>query len=159
MGCVTVDVRPISPSVTVTTEERNDIAVAIDNAGSGIDVVTEERNDISVEAANVGNRLDVLFENKNGIAVDIVNAGNGISVSVEKKNDISVDVDNAGNGLDVEIENKNSTPTVEIEGRNIHIEVVIALVCWVSLKEKYEYFYVSEGPFVVKDGYFMVSRR
>ena len=82
-----------------------------------------------------------------------------VKAEVENRNDLSVDVVNAGNGLDVAVENKNTTPSVSVVNKNVRLNVTVALICRVSITEKYEYFYVTDGPFVVENGYFLVRRK
>lgn len=81
-----------------------------------------------------------------------------VAVETENLNELDVVLSNK-NDISVDVANKNTMPTVTAVNKNVDINVVIALVCQVSLSGKYEYFYVTEGPFVVENGYFMVSRK
>lgn len=81
-----------------------------------------------------------------------------VEIETENRNDIALVTKNK-NDIHVEVENKNSTPTIEVVKKNVKIDIVVALVCQVSLSGKYQYFYVTDMPFVVENGYFMVSKK
>lgn len=61
------------------------------------------------------------------------------------------------NGMDVTARCKNSM-VVDVQNRNTRISITAALVCMVSALDVYEYFYVTEGPLEVEEGYFKVKR-
>jgi hypothetical protein len=52
---------------------------------------------------------------------------------------------------------QNAVNFVSVEGMNKKVSVGVALVCKVSI-DKYELFYVTDGAFIVTNGYFMVQR-
>ena len=92
-----------------------------------------------------------------------------IQVSVIPKNDLDVKAEAKNIPLEVNTENKNcivvlkknckNVPVkVNTENRNTGINIRIGLVCQVSLSEKYQVFYVNEGPFIVEEGYFKVAK-
>lgn len=84
----------------------------------------------------------------------------GCNISAEayadcKNKAVSVIADGQ-NGLDVLADNKNTAISIGIDACNVKIEVSAALVCYVG--GDYELFYVTEGPLIVTDGYFMVNK-
>ncbi len=47
---------------------------------------------------------------------------------------------------------------VEKSNRNINIKVTAALACNIGTGD-YEFFLVTQGPFIVQDGYFLVGKK
>ena len=48
---------------------------------------------------------------------------------------------------------------VDAECKNTGLKITAALVCHVGAAGLYQRFYVTEGPFVVENGYFMVRKQ
>lgn len=71
---------------------------------------------------------------------------------------VNAQVDNRNKELESTARAKVYTFSLGKKGKNIEIGITAALVCRVSLGE-YEYFYVTEGPLIVEEGYFRVRRR
>lgn len=84
------------------------------------------------------------------------NTGADLAAGCKNKG-VKVVVSNDYNGLDVLAENKNTGVDLDgTKGCNVKIEVSAALVCYVG--SDYELFWVTEGPLIVSNGYFMVHK-
>ena len=81
-----------------------------------------------------------------------------VHVNLENRNDLSVSIDKIG-GLSVMTENHNTGIDIGVSGKNKRLNITVALVCKISVSDKYRYFYVSDGAFVVENGYLMVSKK
>lgn len=53
--------------------------------------------------------------------------------------------------------NKNTTPHLRVVTSSASLSLHVALVCTVGL-DGFQYFYVTDEPFVVSNGYFLVQR-
>lgn len=82
--------------------------------------------------------------------------GTPTRVTADCRNHIDVAVA-CQNGMDVTARCKNGM-VVDVQNRNTRISITAALVCMVSALDVYEYFYVTEGPLEVEEGYFKVKR-
>lgn len=82
-----------------------------------------------------------------------------MSVSTANMNGIEADSDNRNVCLLVDTDNDNTLLILGNNPKNKKVSITAALVCQVSLGGKYEYFYVTEGPLIVEEGYFRVRRR
>lgn len=65
-----------------------------------------------------------------------------------------------GRNKDVVSDAIPTNTTIILSNKSVGMAVAItaALVCEVAPMGDYEYFYVTEGPLIVQDGYFMVKR-
>lgn len=82
-----------------------------------------------------------------------------LSVSTTSMNGIEVDSNNKNVCLLMDADNDNALLILGNNPKNKKVSITAALVCQVSLSGKYEYFYVTEGPLIVEEGYFKVRRR
>lgn len=99
-----------------------------------------------------------------------ISVPNYCKASAEKvDNPVTVQADSANTPVYIHIGNENGRvtcwtvsqnvlPKVEKRNQNIKVNITAALVCQVSLGV-YEYFYVTEGPLIVEEGFFKVRRR
>lgn len=81
-----------------------------------------------------------------------------LSVLTTNMNGIEVDSDNRNVCLLIDADNDNALLILGNNPKNKKVSITAALVCQVSLSGKYEYFYVTEGPLIVEEGYFKVKR-
>lgn len=82
-----------------------------------------------------------------------------LSVLTTNMNGIEADSDNSNVCLLIDADNDNTLLILGNNPNNKKVSITAALVCQVSLGGKYEYFYVTEGPLIVEEGYFRVRRR
>ena len=81
-----------------------------------------------------------------------------LQVSADNGNDIHVTIGCRNTAVTVQKEARNVRPEVDVTNRNAKLMITAALICVTSAGDMYEYFYVTEGPLIVEDGYFKVRR-
>ena len=85
--------------------------------------------------------------------------GDSLAISAENLNTIVyINASNRNTGLIISSVPQNTSVGLSKTAKNVSVNITIALVCQVSLGV-YEYFYVTEGPLVVEEGFFKVKRR
>ena len=86
-------------------------------------------------------------------------AGDHLNLHAASSNvPVHVSTSNRNTGLTISRSPRNTTLRLSRTPKNVKVNITIALVCQVSLGV-YEYFYVTEGPLVVEEGFFKVKRR
>lgn len=104
--------------------------------------------------------LNVQIENRTlcDVAVNTIEKNVHPIVFLENKNTaLSVETNGLHYNMLITTENKNKEVSVTTVAKEPTIQITVGLVCQVSL-EVYKTFYVSEGPFIVEEGYFKVAK-
>ena len=93
----------------------------------------------------------------NGLAVGTQECG-GMQVLTDDVNGILViDILGISKRMSTAAECRNTRVDIGTANRNGSISISAALVCSVGLN-RWEYFYVEEGPVIVEDGYIVVQK-
>lgn len=93
------------------------------------------------------------------IKVNATQKNTTLNVTATSKNTpVNVDAECLNTPIHLNTSCKNTPLKVHTENRNKKLTITISLVCQVSL-DKWEYFLVTEGPFIVENGYFKVRKQ
>ena len=83
--------------------------------------------------------------------------GSGLDISVGKIPSISVYVANKNVPVNIYIINTNTSVDTSTTNKNTGVNIMTGLICRVNL-DRWEAFYVTQGPLIVENGYFKVGR-